>query len=303
MKKIKWLLLCVFAAAMVPTQTAFASAPVHIGISVAQQHIDLEPGTVLNDAFFVFNRGTAQVDISVTVAPFDKSDFGNVNENRPRVDRSQLARWTSVDGADKFTMEPGSKREIAYTINVPQDFPAGGQYAQIIVVAKASDPAGSGVSGEYGLGFKIYARTTGGDTRDSAKLIAHEVPRFYFKGPIGATAKIENTGNIDVAVSMKLKVTDIFFKNREAYNNDTDEFFILPETTRAQTNQWAGAPMLGLFRVESTVSFLGENYDRAEVVLIFPLFLLIVILVIMILIVVYAVFRAKKRKAEKQAAM
>jgi hypothetical protein len=54
--------------------------------------------------------------------------------------------------------------------------------------------------------------------------------------------------------------------------------------------------------VESTISFLDQNYDRKEVVIIFPLFLIIIFLIIIALIIVAVVLRVKKRNAERQAA-
>ena len=306
MKKIKMFLLSgvMVALAIVPLLrgTALAgSDPLHIALAEGVSRVELVPNTVTEGSFTLINRGTDRVDISVAAGKYNIEAAGT-STGKDNVDRNQLYRWITITN-DKFSMAPGEKKTVNYSVETPEDIPSGGQYATIVATASipgASDVAG--VSNKIGVAVNIFATTTGGDTRVSARLIAHEVPRFYLSGPIGATAKIENTGNTDVQVSMKLKINDIFFKDNEIYNNDIKEFSVFPGTTRSQANQWSGAPMLGLFRVKSTISFLGENYDREETVIIFPLFLIIILLIIIALIIVAVVLRIKKRNAERQAA-
>lgn len=280
---------------------AAGADPLHIALAEGVSRVELIPGTVTEGSFTIINRGTDRVNISVTSGKYNLEAAGTPT-GKDTADRNQLYRWIKIEN-DSFSMDAGEKKTINYTVTTPEDIPSGGQYATIVATASSPDTSEtSGVSNKIGVAVNIFATTIGGDTRVSARLIAHEVPRFYLSGPIGATAKIENTGNTDVQVSMKLKINDIFFKDVEVYNNDIKEFSVLPGTTRSQANQWSGAPMLGLFRVKSTISFLGENYDREEVAIIFPLFLIIIFLIIIALIIVAVVLRIKKRNAERQAA-
>jgi hypothetical protein len=298
---------CVLFAAFIPIVLPVSAdedntPDLWLGIAPVQHHVDLAPGSIVEGEFTVQNLGRKDFDATLSVAPYsiENNDYDNIKPVSEENKYTQIARWVTLS-AEKIHINAHSQAIVKYYIKVPTDVPSGGQYARINVQTFGEEGVSrDGVSLGQALGFTLYGRIDDGNTRIDATLLSHDVPSFYFSGPIKSTIAVENNGNVDVGTGFKFEVFN-FFTGKEAYTYDITEFFTLPETKHVQSIPWADAPMLGLFNVKSTVTLLGEVYQKDVVVLILPLFIFIIVLIIAILGIVVLVMHIQRKRALRKA--
>ena len=268
-----------------------------IQMSPAREDIgELKPGEKYTGTFKVQNTGAKPFDFKVSVSPYSVIDDRYTPNYRDNNQYTDIVEWVefSTEGGH---VEPNGEVEVAYTVKVPADVPAGGQYAVLtaeIVSEKKDDITGISVNGQVGM--LLYSNVQG-TTRKTGSVLENKVPSFRFNPPITATSIVENTGNTHATAQYVLQVYP-FFGDEEVYTNEEkpDELVILPETRRFNTLSWSGSPHLGLFRVKQTVKFLGESSVTEKVVFLCPIWFLFIIILLIFCIIFWIVTRIRQRK-------
>lgn len=270
-------------------------------ISPTTLDFELEPGKTSSDTFKVINNGKKGYDFVVGVSPFTvKSenydpDFETVTEYNSIVD------WVSFSQTDGH-VEPDEAQEITVTITVPDDIPAGGQYALIYVelvrpeTESTSDEITAGATVQQRVGIKIYSEVEGGNARREGRVLETKIPTFIFDPPITATSLVENTGNVHATATYTLQVFPLF-GDEEVYTNAENPatLTILPETQRFNSISWDGAPQLGIFRVRETVSILDDTQTIEKIVFLCPIWFLFLVLLIIFFAIFWLVSRVRSR--------
>jgi hypothetical protein len=298
------------AAAALPVVTTLAAdekAQLHPGISNGKTEgtnssyakFSLEPGEHYKDSFKFYNLGSEDFDVNLSVTPYSVTDEQYTADQTTQTPRTQISRWITFPKND-FIIPSGEDRVIEYEINVPRDVPSGGQYARIIASAKLLAPTDTNMVGDISLGYTIFATIDDGNTRDNAQVIRHKIPFFYFSGPIGDIAAVQNDGNTDAMVTHQITISDYFSKNT-VYESEKIDGFVLPDTTRALDLQWDNVPVIGLFKVKSTITIGNDNFVKDGIVLVVPLWFIITVIVVLALIVWLLISKAHDRKQGRAA--
>jgi hypothetical protein len=206
-------------------------------------------------------------------------------------------KWITIEN-DKGTVAPGESVNVNYTIDVPENAPAGGQYATIVVADKTT----SGTGGEGNVSIDqtfqfasiIYAEVAG-ETKEDGEILENNMPSFLLNGPFEATSMVKNKGNVHTDAEYVLQVTPFFGGDDYCNNEEKPETsLILPETERYHA-QTCDLPAVGIFKAKQTVKIFGETSIVERTVIMCPLWLLFVILFVVILIIVWVFFRVKSR--------
>ena len=315
-KKIK-LILAAFVAVFALVGISFAftdntqaeeKAAVHIQISPVKQKISVKPGDSYTDTVKVQNVGAARFNYNVYATPYsvtsDKYDPNYSNFTT----FSQMSKWITFDeNTAKGALDPGETRDVRYTVNVPEDVPAGGQYAAIMAETADGNDENSTVNVVHRVGTILYAAIPG-ETRVSGEIVKNNVNTFYFSPPLTVTSLVKNTGNVEETAKYTVKIYPLFsneavFNTEEAEENAYSRD-IMPETERFNSITWEGAPSIGIFKVTQIIDFAGQdqNHEVTKLVLICPLWLLFVIFALLFFIIFWLVSRARDRKrADKSA--
>ena len=102
-------------------------------VSPAKQDIgDLKPGESYAGAFKVQNTGKNSFDFKVSASPYSVKDELYSPEYDKNSQYTDIVNWIKFS-ATTGHVDPNQEQEIAYTIKVPSDVPAGGQYLAITV--------------------------------------------------------------------------------------------------------------------------------------------------------------------------
>lgn len=275
---------------------------IHLQVSPTKQKISLAPGSSYVGTFKVQNVGTEAFNYSVYATPYSV-----VNENyspnyEGLTNYTQIAEWITFDTKTATgKLQPGTSVDVAYTVNVPKDAPAGGQYAALMAQTEDGNDANATVAVVHRVGMILYAAVPG-DTRETGEIIKNTVNTFYFNPPLTVSSLVKNTGNIEQTATYNVKIYPLFsneaiFSNEEKPDKEK-QLDIIPETSRFNSITWEGAPRIGIFSVEQTIEFAGQVSTNKKLVLICPLWLLFVIFAMLFFIIFWLVSRARDRKRQ-----
>ncbi|MBR3204493.1 hypothetical protein IKF81_02305 [Candidatus Saccharibacteria bacterium] len=265
------------------------------------QKISITPGERYYGTFKITNpaTGVGRFDYKTSITPFYVDDSFNIKyENNG--DYNQIVDWITVENPTGSIM-PNQTEVVKFYVDVPENAPAGGQYAVIKVTsdnnAEATD--GLNIQQEFSIAHAIFAEVAG-ETRRGGNFDEMSVKSFMFSGKISGTSTITNTGNVHSDATYTLSVFPLFSKE-ELYTNEEDPLTarILPEVSRTTTLTWEETPKMGIFHVVYTASFEGIDKTIDKYVIICPIWLLVIILAIIFLILFKILFTGKKDKKEK----
>ena len=275
-----------------------------ISMSPMNQKIILNAGERYTGSFTINNPRDHLVDFKykVTVEPFF------VDENYKIIYReeegvNQMVSWTTTD-VESGTLALGESQKITFTIDVPKDAPAGGQYAAILVSSVSdsetkdsfNDGIGVAMGQDVGIAHIVYAEVAG-TTRRSGEVINASVPGFLFDGEVGAESTIKNTGNTHGTATYKLQVFPLF-SDEEVYTNEEnpETKTILPNRSLTNRSSWKETPAMGIFNVKYTVEFEGVTTEVTKLVIKCPLWLMFIIIFVIVGAIIWLVIRIKMRK-------
>lgn len=297
-KKIKVAITVFIVPLMSFVVTTPASAIGQFALSPMYQQITLTPGESYVGNFEVVNPGDNIIDFryTVKVEPFSVEGLDNLSFTA-NGDYNQIVDWIELSRTEGI-VSPNDNQEIRFTINVPENAAAGGQYAAIVVSSEEYrvDNTQVDLREKYEASHLIYAEVAGETTRKGVIENA-KVPSFLFSGDIDGSVQIVNEGNVHSKATQTLQVFPLFSKE-EIYTNEENpkEAWIMPGNTVYTSTSWEQSPPVGIFKVIYTINFEGVEKKIEKHVIICPIWLLIIILAIVFLILFKILFTGKKEK-------
>lgn len=271
------------------------------GLSPMYQLITLTPGERYEGSFKLTNPADAEDDFhyELSLAPFS-ADNNNSISLVANGDYNQIVDWITLS-REKGAIAPNVTEEIYFTINVPEDAPAGGQYASIVVASDAPSTSDSNINLQevFQSAHLIYAEVAG-ETARKGKIDGVTVPGLMFSGNISGSATITNEGNVHSSATHALQVFPLF-SNEEVFTNveDPKVSWIMPSNTTYSSISWDNTPSVGIFHVIYKVSFEGVDHTVDKYVIICPLWLLLIICAFITLL--FLRFFTHKRAGRAQA--
>lgn len=308
MKRTKLIMAALFAvlsvgavvAAPLKAFGASKNLPAFLQVSPTKQRISLEPGTKYNSSFKVQNIGEGTFSYKAYATPFSVIDENYTSDYSTHGTYSKIAEWITFDPATETgTLEPNTEATVNFTVDVPKDAPAGGQYAAIMAETSDGSSEANNIRTVNRVGMILYA-SVAGDTKRSGSVIENKIPGFILNPPMTVTSLVENTGNVEATAEYTFKVWKLFDKET-IYNNEDKKgtLDIMPGTKRFGTITWDGAPKLGIFWVEQTINFLDQTSTNKKLVIICPLWLLFIILAVIFFLIFWLVSRIRARRRAK----
>ena len=264
-------------------------------ISPVRLDLDLEPGTTSTGTFEVQNTGLKAYDFVLGVDPYSVTDENYSIDSETRTAYTDIVDWITFS-QNEGHVDPNQNQEITVTVTVPDDVPAGGQYAMIYAEMVHDDELEStGVAVNHRVALLVFSEVEG-NTRREGRVLETKIPTFIFDPPITATSLVENTGNVHATATYTLQVFPLF-GDEEVYTNEENPatLTILPETQRFNSISWDGAPQLGIFRVRETVTILDDTQTIEKIVFLCPIWFLFLVLLIIFFAIFWLVSRVRSR--------
>lgn len=312
MKKLKSIrmgmvaLLVVLCSVFCVGKPAFGESRIAIAMSPMNQRILLMPGQTYQGGFIIGNSAHAQEDLHYTssIAPFflRQMEDGQYNyneaDNTTKTDMNLIVDWTTIDNPTGV-VPPNGNKTISFTINVPEDAPAGGQYMEIQVREDRSNyTSPTGVNEIVQMAHVIYAEVAG-ESRKEGVVLENNIPSFLLNSNLEATSRIRNNGNVHTDAKVVLQVWPLF-SDEEICTNEEEAgtVFVMPGTERLHSEK-CELPAFGIFRAKQTVTIFGETSEVEKMVIVCPLWMIFIILFVVILVVMWLITKSRKRKQQE----
>lgn len=278
-------------------------------ISPPREKMILMPGEVYEGSIDITNSTNASRDLkySVYIGSFNlrRDADGNADYNDTDIDTitsyNQIMNWITL-GKENGNVSPGTTDALPYTIKVPENAPAGGQYASIIIRndTNKEDENDGNVAIQNVVEFAVgILAEVAGETREEGSIFENNIPSFLLSNSLEASSIVKNDGNVHTDAKYVLQVWPLFSDEEICTNEEEPETsMIMPETERYHA-QSCNLPSVGIFKAKQTVKIFGETSIVEKTIVVCPLWLLFIIIFIIALIIIWLVTRAKTRKNNK----
>lgn len=257
-------------------------------VSPMTQKLILLPGESTTASVNVSNPNDAVSDMSysVHIGSFSQVKDGDSKDDYGTVDTeivsnyNMMMDWIVLD-KDSGVVAPNEVDTIRFTINVPEDAPAGGQYATILIKdeTQRTGEGGGNVSihSITQVASIIYAEVVG-ETRNEGQILDNNIPGLVLSNPLVASSMVRNDGNVHTNAKYTLQVWPMFGDEEICTNEEKPtESLVMPETSKFHTEE-CPLPSVGIFRVKQTVRIFGEESVLERTVIMCPLWLILVVL-------------------------
>ncbi len=294
--KIKLVALALVAALLSASRLVSPASAATFSVSPMYQLISLVPGERYVGNFEIVNPGDNTFDFyySLRVEPFSV-DEANSPSLEANGDYNRIVDWIELP-EPTGVVAPNDHVEARFIINVPEDAPAGGQYASIVISSDQYRVDNSSVDLRevYETAHILYTDVAG-ETVRKGSITDVSVPGFMLNGQITGSANIHNEGNVHSKAKQTMQIFPLF-SSEEVFTNEEEpkETWIMPERTVFSSVKWDDTPSVGVFHVIYNVEYEGVESKVDKIVIVCPLWLLFLI-ILAIFLVIFRILSAKKK--------
>ena len=275
-------------------------------VTPMSQNFRLEPGGTYTGSITVANPGDSTSDFAykISAAPYSVSGEGYEADLATISNRSMIADWIKIDES-RGNLKPNETAKINFTITVPNDAPAGGQYAALLVTEDTETAMNQGVkvNSIFEIASLVYANVTGKTVREG-EILENNIPAFVMTAPIEVSTLVSNTGNVHQMATTTLEVKNLItgetiLPTEQNAGRYTEA--IMPETTRRTKYEIVDLPAVGVVRVNQTIHYNGISSTEIKDILICPAWFIVVTVVTVFGVIFGAVFGVKRYRRKKSA--
>lgn len=291
--RIKWSSLFFFCILFL-SSFPFSNSVLAVSISPLRQTISIDPGTQETVKIEVTNDTQEEKIFIPSLDAF--STNGGSNEIHFGKNDEALA-W--VDSTQKeYTFAPGEKKEIPFTIIIPNDAQPGAHYLGLLV----SERSGRGQIGAQGRVGSLLFLYVSGRIEENVSLDSFTTnKKLYFGGTVFINAQLKNNGTIHI-----IPVGNVQAKKKDCVDYfeelNTEKKKIFPHTSWQWEKEF---PLkncgMGLYRVTLYVQYGLSKQTMIQSLSFYyfpPAFVIISFVGITVLIILSFIFY-KKRKGKK----
>ena len=265
------------------------------------QRFSLEPGKTYTGSISIVNPADATEDFlyKVSVSPYGVMGEDYTADLVTVTNRSEIVKWIKIS-EPTGRVKPNETKEIEFTITVPEDVAAGGQYAAIAVSSNETTTANEGVAvnNVFELASLVYA-TVAGETKHDGEILENNVPGFVIKNPVTLSALISNNCNVHEDATFIISASNVFTGEVILPTEDNEGRYnelIMPESTREITREINNLPALGIIKINQTIYYQGDANTIEKNVVICPIWFMALLFVTILAIIISVVKIITKHK-------
>lgn len=276
-------------------------------ISPATNQVELAPKQVYKGQMTVKNTSTIPMDFKIGSGSYT---IVNNNYSAPNYDKvgkfSLMKDWITVDKTELHAIPAGKTAVVNYTIKVPDNPPAGTQYATLFastVLPTQDKDAATSVKSSARVGMVISASMKGGKTVERNTIEKQSIPGYQPQAPLKSSFVIKNEGNVAAAVDYSMEVHS-WLDNRLEFQGESQQASVYPETSRTFDMAWTQM-RTGIYKVKQKVSVNGRDHSIERVVVSVPVWIFVLVVVGVILLGAFVAINVKsiidtrKRNSDK----
>ena len=267
------------------------------------QKISLKAGETYHGYINVAIPAAATEDFAfkVELHPYSVSGKDYDVDLDTKSERSKIVDWIKIEDTEGI-LAPNGRQKINFTITVPENAPAGGQYAMIGVSSDNSAKEGDVVQNVYEMTSIIFAEIDG-EIHHGGEILENYIPGFVTSGAPVVKTTVTNTGNVHETAYSAIKVKNAITGQEiiTPRQDDMHESIIMPESTRELVRTLADLPALGVFEVTQDISYLDHTLNNTTVMVVCPIWFIMLVLATILSVVLMIIYgkHLKRKKREK----
>ena len=273
-------------------------------VSPMIEKIALKAGEIYRGSITVANPKSATEDFyyKISLSPYSVIGEDYTADFETMSDWSRIVEWTTLEDTEGV-LKPNETKKIYYRIAVPENAPAGGQYLKIGVTSNGA-ARGEGVQDVYEMASLVLV-SIDGETKHEGQILGTEIPGFVASGKPNLTYKFTNEGNVHETATTKVVVKNVI-TGEIVYPKENEEnlqeFVIMPESTRVVSRELGTLPPLGVFEVNETVSYMGNEISPSIIMIVCPVWFILLMmgLILSIVSMIFYGKHLKKKKVKKE---
>ncbi len=275
---------------------------ISIGVSTGAQEFDnLSPSETYTGSFDIINTSSIDsIAYKIIIAPYSVNDISYDANFSDRDDYNQIVDWIKLEDTSGELNE-NERKKINFKIEVPENAPAGGQYASFLVqiVNREGEKNELSLSSKSQVASLVYA-TVAGETIETADILENNINIINIDRPVSFSSMVENTGNVHLSAAYNFRIYSLFSNEEIFSNEDTPAVStLLPETIYYTEKKWEETPKLGIFRVVQEISVADslETFSSSErIVFVCPSWFLILCSLFIFSMIFWFILRIRERK-------
>jgi LPXTG-motif cell wall-anchored protein len=258
----------------------------------------LDPGEVFGDTVSISNLSDRPIRFFIyptdAVSVSDTAGFAALKDTEEPVD---VGTWIEL-AASEYTVEPGKRIDVPFSITVPDDAEPG-DHAGAILAVDADEGAGTGEGRDgisfdvrHRLGARVYVRV-GGEVSPALRIDELHVERDGDQATVAW--EVSNTGNVRLNPTATVKVTGWLGRTvRTMPASELPE--LLPGANYVGASIVTGLPSWEPLRAHLVVEAEGVRTERSRQFAGYPWLLILGLLLIVGLGIVWWVRRRRRRR-------
>jgi len=209
-----------------------------ITISPPVIEFDARPGDTIVDVLKLYNETKEEKTFTGAVQTFKALDetgapaFSSVEES------TGLATWLKLDETT-ITLAPDERKDILFSINVPEDAEPGGHFAGVLWSSgDVPETGGTGVGITMKTGTLVLVRVAG-EVSETGRLASFTADRqSYNYLPANFTVRFENLGNVHLKPAGVIEIKNLLGRKVTSLPVNEDLANVLPESIRKFDATW-----------------------------------------------------------------
>lgn len=260
----------------------------------------LDPGAVFGDTVAISNLSDHPIRFAMyatdAVSVADSAGFAALKDSEQPVD---VGTWITL-AADEYTVEPGQRIDVPFSVTVPEDAEPGDHAGAILAVDAdegSIDPNASseGISFDvrHRMGARVYVRVNG---PAEPALRIDELMVSRDGGTATINWEVSNTGNLRLTPSAQVRITGWFGRTvRTMPAQDLPE--LLPDANYAGASIVTGLPSMEPLSAHLVLTAEGVRTERSTQFAPYPWLLLALLALILAFATWWYLRRRRRRRA------
>ncbi len=215
--------------------------PTGIDLSVSPPFLSLitDPGKPVSSEFAITNNNNFREYLKIEIAKYESSEGQVVLSDIQ--DNDEFAKWITFSERE-FTIEPGERKTIEFTISPSDEARLGYYYALIIQrIAIEADPnANAVISGAPAI--SVLLNVTSANAKRELQLVDFRTDKFFYEYlPTTFQIQVKNTGNIHVVPVGDIFIDSTRMKEVSSLIVNEGRGNVLPNSERTFAATWDDA--------------------------------------------------------------
>jgi len=268
-----------------------------VTVGPAKIEVKTDPGNIVKGKVLVFNEGE---EARTFYADFEK--FIEINGERKFLpgEETELTNWFQMEKTD--SLQPKERKDIPFTIEVPENAPPGGHFA--VMWWGTAAPEQKQIAIVTRAGILVFLQVSG-EVNEKGEVLAFSPSKekfFVFQLPDGFEVKFRNAGNTYLKPLGEITIKNLLGSTIAVFSVNEKQRNVLPDNTRflETAPQFEKTPFaFGLYRAELALEW-GEKPGTFQKSVYFFVFPWKTVLVVVIILLVLALLLTKGIKKYNQ---